>query len=177
MQSVQPTVFNGFVAPRCLTQGARPREPKPPVLAEYGVHVSSEVLADIDRRMEAALHFAARPDARSGAGSPTRTHWSRILHYDLLGVESGGGAWSQSRSFAGRIRKAIVACVEAVAVFTRRFRARRRQRREAWAAYDALRQLDDHTLRDLGFERSKLMPAVSEDVFAHGTVRQLKRSL
>jgi uncharacterized protein YjiS (DUF1127 family) len=176
MQSAQPTVFNGFAAPRDLTQGVRPHEPDP-LLAEHGVHVSSEVLADIDRRMEAVLHFAARPDARSGAGSPTRTHWSRILHCDLLGVESGGDAWSQTRSFAGRIRKAIVAGVEEVAAFTRRFRARRRQRREAWAAYDALRQLDDHTLRDLGFERSKLMPAVSEDVTTHGSVRQLEESL
>jgi uncharacterized protein YjiS (DUF1127 family) len=83
----------------------------------------------------------------------------------------------QTRSVAGRIRKTIVAGVEEIAAFTRRFRARRRHRREAWAAYDALRQLDDHTLRDLGFERSKLMPAVSENVIAHGTVRQLDGSL
>jgi hypothetical protein len=65
MQSAQPTVFNGFAAPRDLTQGARPHEPELPVLAEHGAHVSSDVLAEIDRRkidrrMEAVLHFAAQ---------------------------------------------------------------------------------------------------------------------
>jgi uncharacterized protein YjiS (DUF1127 family) len=71
----------------------------------------------------------------------------------------------------------IVAGIEKAAAFTHRLRARRRQQREAWAAYDALRQLDDHTLRDLGFERSKLMRVVPEVVIARATVRQLEGSL
>jgi uncharacterized protein YjiS (DUF1127 family) len=184
MQSAEPKVLDGLAAPRDLAPLARSHEPPLPVVAEHALHVSNEVLADIDRRMEAALHFAARPDARGGAshtrseaGYPTRTHWSRILYCDLLGVELGGDNWSRSGSITGRIRKTIVAGIEKAAAFTRRLRARRRQQREAWTAYDALRQLDDHTLRDLGFERSELKLVVSEEVIFHATVRQLEGSL
>jgi uncharacterized protein YjiS (DUF1127 family) len=78
---------------------------------------------------------------------------------------------------AGRVCKTVVAAIGKAAAFARRLRARRRQRRAAWAAYDALRQLDDHTLRDLGFERSESIPLVAEDVLARATVRQLEGSL
>jgi hypothetical protein len=49
----------------------------------------------------------------------------------------------------------IVAAIQAVAAFARRAHARRRQRRQARAIYDALRQLDDGTLRELGFDRKR----------------------
>jgi hypothetical protein len=177
MPSAEPNVLDGFAALRDCARPARPHKGPLPIFAKHAVHASSEVLADTDWTMESVLHFAARPDARSEAEYPTRTHWSRILYCDLLGLELGGAAWSRSRSIAGRIRKTIVSSIETAAAFTRQLRARRRQHREAWAAYDAIRQLDDHTLRDLGFDPSKLMLVVSEDVIAHPTVRQLEGSL
>jgi uncharacterized protein YjiS (DUF1127 family) len=177
MQSAEPNVLDGLAAPRDHTEVARPHEQPLPIVAQHGVNVSSDVIADTERRMNAVLHFAPRPDARSEVDYPTRTHWSRILYCDLLGVELGGETWSRGRSIIRRILKTIVAGTQKVAAFTRQLLARRRQHREAWAAYDALRQLDDHTLRDLGFRRSKLMPVVSQDVIARVTVRQLEGSL
>jgi uncharacterized protein YjiS (DUF1127 family) len=60
----------------------------------------------------------------------------------------------------------------------RRVIARHRQRREAWSAYDALRRLDDRTLRDLGFSRSELTSVAAE--FAgdaeHTRVRALEQT-
>jgi hypothetical protein len=40
--------------------------------------------------------------------------------------------------------------------------ARHKQRREARAIYDALRQLDDRTLHDLGFDRSEMTSVAAE---------------
>jgi uncharacterized protein YjiS (DUF1127 family) len=176
MQSTQPKALDRFDAPRDVAPPGRFHNPPLPVFVEHAVHVSSELSADIDWRMEAA-DSAARPDARGADDYPTRTHWTRILYCDLLSFELGNAGWSRSGSITGRIRKTIVAGIEKAAAFTHRLRARRRQHREAWDAYDALRQLDDHTLRDLGFDRSKLTLVVSDGVIAHATVRQLEGSL
>lgn len=57
-----------------------------------------------------------------------------------------------ANAFAGflfAVFRAAGACV-------RRARERRQQRRQAWATYDALRRLDDRTLRDIGYHRSEL---------------------
>ena len=56
----------------------------------------------------------------------------------------------------------LAGMVWAVGAFARRAYARYRQRREASAFYDALRRLDDHTLRDLGFDRSDIGSVVAE---------------
>lgn len=64
------------------------------------------------------------------------------------------------RSFM--LGEALVAAVRAGSAIARRAYARYRQRRQASAFYDALRQLDDHTLRDLGFDRSELRSVVAE---------------
>jgi uncharacterized protein YjiS (DUF1127 family) len=56
----------------------------------------------------------------------------------------------------------IVALMQALAAFARQALARHRQRQRARSTYDALRQLDDHTLRDLGFERSEIRSVVAE---------------
>lgn len=52
--------------------------------------------------------------------------------------------------------------VWAVGAFARQAYVRYRQRREASALREALRRLDDHTLRDLGFDRSEIGSVVAE---------------
>jgi uncharacterized protein YjiS (DUF1127 family) len=59
----------------------------------------------------------------------------------------------RDRSFT--LGEIIVAAIQAAGAIARRAYARHRQRRQAMAGYDALRQLNDHTLRDLGFHRSE----------------------
>ena len=56
----------------------------------------------------------------------------------------------------------IVAAVQAVVAIARRAYARQRQRHRASAIYDALRRLDDRTLRDMGFERSEIGSVAAE---------------
>jgi uncharacterized protein YjiS (DUF1127 family) len=50
----------------------------------------------------------------------------------------------------------IVAAMRAAGAIARRAHARHLHRRQARAIYDALRYLDDRTLRNLGFERSEI---------------------
>ena len=56
----------------------------------------------------------------------------------------------------------IAATMQAIGAFVRRAWARYRQRREARATYMALRDLDDRTLRDLGFARDELISIAAE---------------
>lgn len=56
----------------------------------------------------------------------------------------------------------IAEMVWAVGAFARRAYVHYRQRREASAFREALRRLDDHTLRDLGFDRSEIGSVVAE---------------
>jgi uncharacterized protein YjiS (DUF1127 family) len=72
----------------------------------------------------------------------------------------------------------IVALMQALAVFARQALARHRQRRRARSTYDALRQLDDRTLRDLGFERSEIRSVVAEMIeeVEYTRVRALRSS-
>jgi uncharacterized protein YjiS (DUF1127 family) len=56
----------------------------------------------------------------------------------------------------------IVTVIQVAGAFARRALAHHRQRRQAVAIYDALRQLDDHTLRDLGFDRSEIRSVAAE---------------
>ena len=60
------------------------------------------------------------------------------------------------------IAGAFVSAIDAVVAGVRRFRDWYVQRRQARIAYDALRSLDDHTLRDLGFDRSELTSVAAE---------------
>jgi uncharacterized protein YjiS (DUF1127 family) len=64
------------------------------------------------------------------------------------------------RSFT--IGEIIVAAIQAAGAIARRAHARHRQRRQARAIRDALRQLNDHTLRDLGIDRSEIMSVAAE---------------
>jgi uncharacterized protein YjiS (DUF1127 family) len=64
------------------------------------------------------------------------------------------------RSFT--LGEIIVAAIQAAGAIARRAHARHRQRRQARAIYDALRELDDRTLHDLGFDRSEITSAAAE---------------
>jgi len=64
------------------------------------------------------------------------------------------------RSFT--LGEIIIVAMQAVAAFASQALARHRQRRRARSTYDALRQLDDRTLRDLGFERSEIRSVAAE---------------
>jgi uncharacterized protein YjiS (DUF1127 family) len=59
---------------------------------------------------------------------------------------------------------ALGAALGALREFVRDVRTRYRRRREAHEVYDALRQLDDRTLHDLGFDRSELTSIAHEAV-------------
>ena len=56
----------------------------------------------------------------------------------------------------------IVAAIQAAGEIARRVHARYRQRRQASTIYEALRQLDDYTLRDLGFDRTEITSVAAE---------------
>jgi uncharacterized protein YjiS (DUF1127 family) len=56
----------------------------------------------------------------------------------------------------------VIAAMRSAAAIARRAHGRYRKRREAWAVYDALRDLDDRTLRDLGFDRSEIRSVAAE---------------
>jgi uncharacterized protein YjiS (DUF1127 family) len=64
------------------------------------------------------------------------------------------------RSFT--LGEIIVAAFQAIGATARRAYARHRQRRQARAIYDALRQLDDRTLHDIGFDRSEIRSVAAE---------------
>ena len=56
----------------------------------------------------------------------------------------------------------LAAGMQALGAIVRRAYLRSRERRAARAAYEALRRLDDRTLRDLGFHRSEVMSVAAE---------------
>lgn len=75
---------------------------------------------------------------------------------------------SYDRYQAARAHRAVVlgelmaAAMQWLDALVRRAYLRNRERREARAAYEALRRLDDRTLRDLGFHRSETMSIAAE---------------
>jgi uncharacterized protein YjiS (DUF1127 family) len=69
-------------------------------------------------------------------------------------------ATQDHRSFT--LAEIIVAAIQAAGALVRRVYACHRQRRQARAIYDELRQLDDRTLRDLGLDRSEITSVAAE---------------
>src|SRR4051812_37001871 len=57
---------------------------------------------------------------------------------------------------ASLLAETIVSAIAMTRAFIRMVLARHRQRQQARAVYDALRQLDDRMLHDLGFDRSEI---------------------
>ena len=64
------------------------------------------------------------------------------------------------RSFA--LGEIVVAAFRAAGAMARRAYVRYRQHRRTRAVYDTLRELDGHTLRDLGFDRSEIRSVAAE---------------
>ena len=64
------------------------------------------------------------------------------------------------RSFT--LGEIIVALMQAFAAIARQALVRHAQRQQAKSTYDALRQLDDRTLRDIGFHRSEIRSVAAE---------------
>ena len=60
------------------------------------------------------------------------------------------------------LRGIILAVINALRAFARQAHARHQQRLHAGAIYDALRDLDDRTLHDLGFDRSEITSIAAE---------------
>jgi uncharacterized protein YjiS (DUF1127 family) len=56
----------------------------------------------------------------------------------------------------------IVVAMQDAAAIARRARVRHRQCRRTMAIYEVLRRLDDRTLRDIGFDRSEILPIAAE---------------
>jgi len=76
-------------------------------------------------------------------------------HADSLIAEDERTPWAV---IGGMIAAAIVS----VGAFARETYARHVQRRQRASINDALRELDDHTLRDLGFHRSEITSIAAE---------------
>jgi uncharacterized protein YjiS (DUF1127 family) len=89
---------------------------------------------------------------------------------DVATTNTASSAWPMSYQLLQAARahrsyilgQAIAAAIQTTVAIARRALARHRQRRQARVAYDALRQLDDRTLRDLGFDRSEIMSVAAE---------------
>ena len=92
--------------------------------------------------------------AAVGDGAITDAPSARPTSYELY------HAARAHRSFT--LGEIIVAVMQAVAAIARQALARYAQHQRARSMYDALRQLDDHTLRDLGFDRSEIRSVVAE---------------
>jgi uncharacterized protein YjiS (DUF1127 family) len=86
----------------------------------------------------------ARDEASSAPRTSYRLHQDARVHRSLT------------------LGEIIVAAIRAVGAIARRAYARHRLRRQARATYDTLRQLDDRTLRDLGFDRSEIRSVVAQ---------------
>ena len=77
----------------------------------------------------------------------TSTHWTRILYFNVS---------------APTPLRVLISMARAIGVAARRSLASYRKMRKAKAAYDALAQLDDRMLRDLGFHRDELASVAAE---------------
>jgi uncharacterized protein YjiS (DUF1127 family) len=103
---------------------------------------------------------------------------------DVAAIDTPASAWLTSyephqgarahRSFT--LGEIIVVVLQAAGAIARRAHARHRQRREARAIDDALRQLDDRALHDLGFDRSE-MTSIAAEVTGEAEHARVRASL
>jgi GNAT superfamily N-acetyltransferase/uncharacterized protein YjiS (DUF1127 family) len=102
----------------------------------------------------ADAHLKLQPYGFGDVATTDVVSSARPTSYDL---HRAAGA---RRSFS--LGEIIVAVFQAAGAIARRAQARYRQRRQARAIRDALHQLDDRALRDLGFDRSEIASVAAE---------------
>jgi hypothetical protein len=96
-----------------------------------------------------ALPWGARPDGETAGNSPAPSSPDSFALYHAVRAQ-------RSKLIGETIGRAAAFAWRALAARSRRFAADRRRRREARASREMMSRLDDHTLRDLGLDRSKL---------------------
>jgi uncharacterized protein YjiS (DUF1127 family) len=104
---------------------------------------------------QAAFEEVAPYDVSTCSDTPVVILWRASAGNDAVGED-----WTRTADDAEPW--IIMAAIRAVGAIARRAHARHRQRQQARAVYDALRQLDDRTLRDLGFDRSEITSVAAE---------------
>ncbi len=110
-----------------------------------------------------AESWARYASAASGFGDAATAGWP--TSYEVHQAAKSRRARSLGAS--------IAAAARAIRESARRLVARYRQRQDAKAAYDLLRGLDDHLLRDLGFDRSYIAAVTRESSAADISARML----
>jgi uncharacterized protein YjiS (DUF1127 family) len=104
--------------------------------------------------VEASAQHPLAADGFGDGASTDTASFARPTSYQLH------QAARAHRSFI--LGEIIVAAIRAAGAIARRAHARHRQRRQARATYAALQQLDDRSLRDLGFDRSEIRSVAAE---------------
>jgi len=114
------------------------------------------VPADVITRGTAPVSFLLRESAGNDPARPGSAGSSSApaASYELLRVAHARRAWF--------LAEMVVASIQAIGSIARRAYTRYREYREEKTTYDALSQLDDWTLRDLGFDRSELRSVAAE---------------
>jgi uncharacterized protein YjiS (DUF1127 family) len=116
-------------------------------------HMGDNPASDSDE-IESRAQYARAANGLGDVDALAATHAARRARYELQQA-------ARTRRWL-TLGEMIVAAIRAGGALARRAYARYRQRRQASAFYDALRRLDDHTLRDLGFDRSEIRSVVAE---------------
>lgn len=123
---------------------------EPNTLLQTDRVVPSAPRAHCDTRTQ---HRDAANDAVVGAMSETAPY-ARPTSYDMHRA---------ARTHRSRLVGELIAeALYAVVAFANQAWARHQVRRQARIAHDALRSLNDHTLRDLGFDRSEIASVAAE---------------
>ena len=142
-------------------------------LEPHGVRTYGSALLDVSRDSRPGSNSARERQAIDADDIEAWAHHARGANGLGSDTEAGAPAASARRSSnelhrAARVDRAftlaeiIAEMVWAVGAFARQAYARHKQRREARSLRDALRQLDDRMLHDLGFDRSEIGSVVTE---------------
>jgi uncharacterized protein YjiS (DUF1127 family) len=124
----------------------------PTIIARHGPAGNDATISEDDGEP-----WALHASAANGFGHVATNDSTSSVRPTSYEVHCAGRAY---RSFI--LGEIIVAAIRTVAATARRAYARLLQRRRSRAIYDALRELDDRTLHDIGFERSEIGSVAAE---------------